>query len=38
MKTKTYDLESDHLENYDLENDELEIENVVELRAKFIVV
>ena len=38
MKTKTYDLESDHLENYDLENDELEIENVVELRTKFIVV
>ena len=38
LKTKTYDLESDHLENYDLENDELEIENVVELRTKFIVV
>ena len=38
LKTKTYDLESDHLKNDDLENDELEIENVVEPRAKFIVV
>ena len=28
----------DDLENCDLENDEVEIENVVELKAKFIVV
>ena len=28
----------DDLENCDLENDELEIENVVELKAEFIVV